>query len=121
MPGEVETLATDEHLAEQAHLCWKVSNHARGALKRRNEGATVAIAVHQLEPGKRIRIPLEYVSSDPPDSFTDVAIPALLPVLVEIAQTNRAAWQSDTAAKAAADARISRRLEAMAKLVGDAS
>jgi hypothetical protein len=53
MPGEVETLATDEQLAEQANI--SISDHARGALRRWSEGATIAIAVHQFEPGKRLR------------------------------------------------------------------
>ena len=121
MPGEVEMLATDEHLADQAHAFSKVADQARGALRRRQEGATIAIAVYQFEPGKRLRTPFEFISIDPPDSYTDAAVPALAPFLVEIAQNHRVALMSGSAAKAAHDAQLQRRFEAMAKIVQGAA
>jgi hypothetical protein len=84
-----------------------VADQARGALRRRNEGAVIAIAVSQFEPGKRLRTPFEFISGDPPESYTDAAIPALAPFLVEIAPTRRMAIgcrhkSRDRRAKAAA-------------------
>lgn len=117
MPGEVETLATDEELAARAQAYPKVADQARGALRRREQGAAIAIAVYQYEPGKRLRTPFELISHDPLESFTDAAIPALMPFLVEIAQNHHGAWRSDAATKAAIDAQKLRRLEAMAKIV----
>jgi hypothetical protein len=116
MPGEIETLATDEHLTEQADASWPVSDCARDAITRRDEGATIAIAVHQFEPGKRLRIPFEFVSQDPLESFTDAGIPALMPFLAEIVARHRAAMPL-VGTQAAVDARLQRRFEAMAKLV----
>jgi hypothetical protein len=114
MPGEVEALAVDEHLTEQADASWPVSDCARDAIKRRDEGAT--IAVHQFEPGKRLRTPFEFVSQDPLESFTDAGIPALMPFLAEIVARHRAAMPL-VGTQAAVDARRQRRFEAMAKLV----
>jgi hypothetical protein len=117
IPGEVETLATDEELAERAQAYQKVADQARGALRRREQGAAIAIAVYQFEPGKRLRTPFELISGDPPESYTDAAIPALMPILVEIAENHRVYWQADAAVEAEAEARNRRRFEAMAALV----
>lgn len=122
VPGEIETMAADEHLAEQAQAFAGAADRARTALQRRDEGATIVIAVHQFEPGKRLRTPFEFISPDPPESYTDAAIPVLAPFLVKIAQNHRAAFQS-VATQDAVDALKRRRLEATAKIVqqGDTS
>jgi hypothetical protein len=114
LPGEVETLATDEALAGRAKAAPIVADQARGAMRRRAEGATIAIAVHQFKPGTRLRTPFEFVGTDPLDSYTDAGIPVLMPFLAEIAR--RAAEQSGSFQEMS-DAQKQRRLEATAQII----
>jgi hypothetical protein len=118
MPGEIETQATDEALAEQTkEYSSKVSNHARAAMRRKTEGAKIVVAVYQFEPGKRSRTPIEYRSDDPPESYTDAAIPVLMPFLVEMAERHRVMLKSNPAEMQKEQDKVrQRRLEATASL-----
>jgi hypothetical protein len=116
MPGELEALATDEALAEQAHPRQEVTDDARRVLQLREQGAPIAVAVCQYTPGLRVRMPFEFATSDPLESYTDAAVPALAPELAELAAQHRA-LATDAAMRAAADAVSRRRLEAVGRLV----
>ena len=118
MRGEVETLAADEELAELAAAPRKVPGHARAALRYREQGGSIAIAVSQLAPGKRLRVPFAVPSNLPLESLTDAGVAAFLPFLVRIADLHSAAVGSDAAAKEMFEAQLRRRLEAVAKIIG---
>lgn len=117
MRGEVETLAGDEELAELAAAPRKLPDHARAALRYREQGGSVAIAVSQLAPGTRLRVPFAVPCNLPLESLTDAGVAAFLPFLVRIADLHSAAVGSDAAAKEMFEAQLRRRFEAVARIM----
>lgn len=117
MRGEVETMATDEYLAEHSGKP-NVSDHAREAIRRNQaEGLQIAIAVYQFRTGMRVRLPFGYLSDDPPESYTDAAVPALMPDIAEFVERHRVLLRDDEFVKAQQQEALTHRLEAMAKIV----